>query len=99
MKISKEYLKFLSEEILLDINDDDLNEIIDELNDIAKKLKFTKNINTKNISAMHRIFDDPIKNTEMDLIDDNNFKNLKLSETLQNAPEIEKDFIVIKKVV
>jgi len=96
MKITKEFVKILIDDILLELTDDEIEEVLRTENDILNKFEKVFLINTDNVKESHYAFD--FKNSYM-RDDDEQPRVILKEEMLQNAPVKKDGFVVLNKVV
>ncbi|QEH61361.1 glutamyl-tRNA(Gln) amidotransferase subunit C [Spiroplasma chinense] len=95
MKINKELVLELADDIMLELTDEEANEILKVENDILNKFEKVFSINTDNVQESYYCFDD--FNTY--LREDNDSRKITKEEMLRNAPKSEDGYVVIEKVV
>lgn len=93
--LTPEKIKKISQEVMLQIHEDDFQDTINEFESILCKMKYISQINTDNIPAMTS----PLKFHQIrTYLREDKTKNsaLSVNEVLQNAPQINKQkFIII----
>ncbi|WP_338970122.1 Asp-tRNA(Asn)/Glu-tRNA(Gln) amidotransferase subunit GatC [Spiroplasma endosymbiont of Labia minor] len=94
-KITKEVIVELAEESMLTLSQEEIDIIYNMENIITKRFEKVKDINTENIAPAHYPFDD-IHNF---LREDISLYVIDRKEILTNAPEINQEYITIKRVV
>jgi aspartyl-tRNA(Asn)/glutamyl-tRNA(Gln) amidotransferase subunit C len=95
LKVTKELIKELAEDIMIEISDEQAEKVFQTENKIVDEfLKVTK-INVEGVAPMHYPFD-VINNY---LRDDEDEITISKEELMINAPKKDKDYVLIKKVV
>ncbi|AKX33774.1 glutamyl-tRNA(Gln) amidotransferase subunit C [Spiroplasma litorale] len=95
MKINFDILKSLENDVMLDLTDEELNKILKFENEILSKFEKVLNINTDGVQQLHYCFE--INNSY--LRNDDETRTISKEDLLSNAPEVEDDYVIIKKVV
>ncbi|AHI52470.1 Asp-tRNA(Asn)/Glu-tRNA(Gln) amidotransferase subunit GatC [Spiroplasma culicicola] len=95
MKINKEFILELAEDVMLELTDEEAEEITSFENDILEKFEKVFAINTDNVRESHYPFD--YNNTY--LREDDEIRTIDREMLLKNAPKHEEGYVVIEKVV
>ena len=91
--MDKKRILEISNSLKFNINDEAAQEILDSFNEFEKEFNKLKEINTNNIKPMTRIDDSYISFLREDKI-----KNeLSKEDFLKNAPNKDKDYIILNK--
>ncbi|MBI5145381.1 MAG: Asp-tRNA(Asn)/Glu-tRNA(Gln) amidotransferase subunit GatC [Candidatus Omnitrophica bacterium] len=94
MAISKETIEYVAHLARIDLSGKELEKLSSQLKDILDFIDKLKKIDTKDISPTSHILD-----IQDALREDNLKESLPVDRTLQNAPQQEKNFFVVPKVI
>lgn len=95
MKITKEFVKVLADDIMLELTDHEANEILKTENDILSKFEKVFLINTDGVKESHH----PFEFENSFLREDNEIRTISKTELLKNAPAQKDGYVIISKVV
>ncbi len=95
MKITKNLIKELAADVMLELDENEVNEITNLENDILNKFEKVLLINTEGVEEAHYPFD----LTNSYLREDEVSKTTPKAKVLRNAPQTSEGYVVIEKVV
>ncbi|KAJ3625348.1 hypothetical protein Zmor_004315 [Zophobas morio] len=95
IKVTKELIKELAEDIMLEISDEEAEKVYQTEEKIRNEFLKVTNMNVDGIDPMHYPFD--VVNTH--LREDENPVTITKEQMMINAPSKDKDYVLIKKVV
>jgi aspartyl-tRNA(Asn)/glutamyl-tRNA(Gln) amidotransferase subunit C len=87
-------VKYVAELAKIKLNSSQINKLENQFNDILSFFKNLEEVDTKNIQPYSHV--QPLKNVTRD---DQVGPSLKLDEVLKNAPNTEKNFFKVPKVI
>lgn len=97
MEMSREYLRKMAKDILIDIDEDVLEALIKEFNKIDEHLSRIKNINVEGIEPMFLIDEELTSYLREDKVNEQLL--IKKQDLLSNAAAKNEDYVIIRKVV
>ncbi|QGS51570.1 Asp-tRNA(Asn)/Glu-tRNA(Gln) amidotransferase subunit GatC [Spiroplasma tabanidicola] len=95
MKIKKDLIFELAEDIMLEITDKEAEDFLKIENQLLEKFNKAYAINIEGVEPSHYCFD--YANTF--LRDDDDIRKIDKQDFLKNAPKKDNDYVVIEKVV
>ncbi|MDJ1645657.1 Asp-tRNA(Asn)/Glu-tRNA(Gln) amidotransferase subunit GatC [Mycoplasma phocimorsus] len=97
MEISREYLRELAKDILIDIDEDVIDGMLEEYYIINEHLNRVKNIDVEGVEPMFLIDEELTSYLRED--EENEELLIKKEDLLSNAANKNLDYVIIKKVV
>ncbi len=94
-KFSKEYFRYLANQIMFDLSDQEIEELQEDFKTLTKQMELLDKIDTSNVDEMIYPFEEDTVYLREDVVN----HEITQEEALQNAPLVKNKMIVVPKVV